>query len=125
MPYDDELDLVAGAMGQSVWIWPFQVGIPTLQQITDALFPRPTLFILPHWPGWVLDKWNQFADLFKVRFSQLAGEEIEDEYTFKAIVVESAEWAASEMGFSLWDMEQGLPSMPVYIPAEVPVENPG
>lgn len=114
VPYDDEIDLLAGAMGACVWIWPWQVGIPTLQQITDTLFPRPTIAFLPSWGQTVLDKWNQFCDLFKTRFEEMAGEEIEDEETYKIIVVEAAEWAASEMGFSLWDSEEGLPSMPVY-----------
>lgn len=113
-PYDNEIDLVAGAMGASAWTWPWQVGIPTLQQITDALFPRPTIAFLPSWGQSVLDKWNWFADLFKTRFEELAGEEIEDAEALEAIVIEAAEYAASEMGIDLWDSEEGLPSMPAY-----------
>ena len=121
-PYDDELQLVVGAMDSCVWLWPWQVGIPTLQQITDALFPRPTIAFLPSWGQAVLDKWNWFADLFKTKFTELAGEEIEDEETYKIIVVEAAEYAASVTGIDLWDESEGLPSMPVY---DVPVGGAG
>jgi hypothetical protein len=119
MPYTNETDLVVGAMGSCVWTWPWQVGIPTLQQITDALFPRPAIAFLPSWGQTILDKWNQFCDLFKTRFAELAGAEIEDEETYKIIVLEAAEYAASEMGFDLWDATEGLPSMPPYEDAPV------
>lgn len=122
MPYVDETELEAGAMGQIVWTWPFTVGIPTLQSITDKLFPRPLVPLLPKWGQSVLDKWNWFADLFHTRFVELAGEEIEDEEAYLAIIVEAAEWAAGEMEIDLWDEEEGLPSLPSY---EDPVENPG
>lgn len=122
MPYVDETELHAGAMGHVMWTWPWTFGIPTLQQITDALFPRPTQVLLPKWSSWVLDKWNQFADLFHTKFSELAGEEIESEEDYLAFISEAAEYAASEMEFDLWDATEGLPSMPVY---EEPVEEPG
>jgi hypothetical protein len=114
MAYADETELEAGAMGQIVWTWPFTVGIPSLQEITDKLLPRPLLPLLPKWPGYILDKWNQFADLFHQRFSYLAGSVIADEETYLALIVESAEWAADELDFDLWDEEEGLPSLPPY-----------
>jgi hypothetical protein len=125
MPYDNELDLVAGAMGSSVWTWPWQVGIPTLQQITDALFPRPAIAFLPAWGQSVLDKWNWFADLFHTRLVELAGEEVEDEETFGILIVEAAEYAASEMGVDLWDAAEGLPSMPPYEDESTPTSGVG
>lgn len=122
MPYADETALEAGAMGQVVWTWPLTVGVPLLQDIIDKLFPRPLIPIMPGWPGWMLDKWNSFADLFKTKLTELAGEEIQTEEDYLAYVVEAAEYAASEMNIDLWDTSEGLPSMPPY---EAPIENPG
>lgn len=96
------------------WTYPWQVAIPTLQNLTDALFPRPLVQFLPSWGQVVLDKWNQFANLFHTRMVELSGEEIEDAEALEAIVLEAAEYAASEMEFDLWDELEGLPSMPSY-----------
>jgi hypothetical protein len=121
MPYADETALETGAM-DIMARFPWMVGVPVIQDLIDKLFPRPLIPIMPGWPGWVLDKWNQFADLFKTKFTEMAGEEIEDEEAAKAIVVAAAEYAATELDFDLWDTTDGLPSMPVY---EAPVEEPG
>lgn len=121
MAYADETELQAGALGQIVWTWPLTIGIPTLQEITNKLFPRPLTPIMG-WPGWALDKWNEFADLFKTRLASQAGSQIADEETYLALIVEAAEYAMAEMELDAWDGEEGLPSMPYY---EAPVENPG
>lgn len=120
MPYADEIELNAGAMGHVMWTWPWTFGIPTLQQLVDKLFPRPLIPIMDSWPGFILDKWNEFADKFKYKLQSLAGSQIDDEEDYLAFILEAAEWAASEMGFDLWDEEEGLPSMPLYNAPEGP-----
>lgn len=115
-PYDDELELVAGAMGHAGWTWPFQFGIPLLNDVIDALFPRPVTNVLLPWTIPIRDKWDEFVGWVKGWFADNADGETVTQEEFEAMLITACEYAADQMGFDLWDTAEGLPSMPEYTP---------
>lgn len=115
VPYDDEIQLVAGASAQVVWLWPFQIGLPTINQVIDALFPRPTTDVVLPWTVPLRDKVEAFVGWVKGWFASHDGERVTEE-EFYEMLIAACEYAADQMGFDLWDEEEGLPSFLDYVP---------